>query len=70
MFIKTQKILEAGFENDLIGWGVIVRPDEFYHNHPAQRPTESSEGWYYFFVQAFGPGMIYPMQADNNASTP
>ena len=69
MFIKVQNFLEAGFEHDLLVEEYSWYQLSFTTSTRANDRQKAKVG-INFFVHAFGPGMIYPMQANNNASTP
>ena len=70
VFVKLQNILEARLENVFLIDNYLGHQMSFTTTSRAHDPNETMRVRINFFVHAFGPGMMYPMQADSNASTP
>ena len=70
VFVKVQNILEAGLENIFLIEKYLRHQMSFTTTTRAHDRNETMRVRVNFFVHAFGPGMMYPTQADSNASTP
>ena len=69
MLIKVQNLLEARSEYDLLIENYLR--NQFSFSASTRTNDRYEARWIgIFFVYAFGPGMMYPMEADSNARTP
>ena len=70
MLIKVQNFLEARSEFGLLIENYLRNQFSFSASTRANDRYEAMWIGINFFVHGFGPGMMYPMQADSNARTP
>ena len=70
VFVKVQYILEARLGNIFLTENYLRHQMSFTTTTRAHDRNERMRVRIFFFVHAFGPGMMYPTQADSNASTP
>ena len=68
--MKVQNFLEASSQEDFLIENYLRYQFSFSASTRNNDRYEAMWIGINFFVLAFGPGMMYPMQADNNARTP
>ena len=70
MFVKVQNILEARLGKVYWSENHLRHQMSFTTTTRAHDRNETMRVRIIFFVHAFGPRKMYPMQADSNASNP